>query len=156
MKNTFSYVRIVILSLVLSFVSLPTYAQKHSYIEKNNTLAENLSTKYGIPSSIILAIAFVESGGGSSKNSKALNNHFGIVGKNNIGSKYKQFSSTEESYEAFCKLLTKKNYYTSLKGNDDFSSWVKAIASAGYSTQPQEWMRRINLIFNKYQLKETN
>ncbi len=70
MKNTFSYVRIVILSLVLSFVSLPTYAQKHSYIEKNKTLAENLSTKYGIPSSIILAIAFVESGGGSSKNFK--------------------------------------------------------------------------------------
>ena len=156
MKNPISYVRIVILSLVLSFVSLPTYAQKHSYIEKNKTLAENLSTKYGIPSSIILAIAFVESGGGSSKNSKALNNHFGIVGKNNIGSKYKQFSSTEESYEAFCKLLTKKEYYTSLKGNNDFSSWVKAIASAGYSTQPQEWMRRINLIFNKYQLKETN
>ena len=156
MKNTFSYVRIVILSLVLSFVSLPIYAQKHSYIENNKTLAQNLSAKYGIPSSIILAIAFVESGGGSSKNSKALNNHFGIVGKNNIGSKYKQFSSTEESYEAFCKLLTKKNYYTSLKGNDDFSSWVKAIASAGYSTQPQEWMRRINLIFNKYQLKETN
>ena len=154
MKNTFSYVRIVILSLVLCFVSLPIYAQKHSYIEKNKTLAENLSTKYGIPSSIILAIAFVESGGGSSKNSKNLNNHFGIIGKNNIGSKYKQFSSTAESYEAFCRLLTQKNYYTALKGTNDFSAWVKAIASAGYSTQPKEWMRRLNLIFNKYQLKD--
>lgn len=154
MKNTFSYVRIVILSLVLSLVSLNVYAQKHNYLEKNKTLAENLSTKYGIPSSIILAVAFVESGGGSSKNSKVLNNHFGIVGKNNIGSKYKQFSSAEESYEAFCKLVAKKKYYTSLKGNNDFSSWVKAIASAGYSTQPQEWMRRINLIIHKYQLKD--
>ena len=156
MKNPISYVRIVILSLVLSFVSLPTYAQKHNYIENNKTLAENLSTKYGIPSSIILAIAFVESGGGTSKNSKKLNNHFGIVGKNSTGSKYKQFSSSEESYEAFCKLIAKKNYYNSLKGTNDFSTWVKAIASAGYSTQPQEWMRRINLIINKYQLKETN
>ena len=152
MKKPFSYVRIVILSLVLSFVSLPIYAQKHSYIENNKTLAQNLSAKYGIPSSIILAIAFVESGGGSSKNSQKLNNHFGIVGKNNIGSKYKQFSSTEESYEAFCKLLTQKKYYTALKGTNDFSTWVKAIASAGYSTQPQEWMRRLNLIINKYQL----
>ena len=152
MKNPISYVRIVILSLVLSFVSLPIYAQKHSYIENNKTLAQNLSAKYGIPSSIILAIAFVESGGGSSKNSQKLNNHFGIVGKNNIGSKYKQFSSTEESYEAFCKLLTQKKYYTALKGTNDFSAWVKAIASAGYSTQPQEWMRRLNLIINKYQL----
>jgi flagellum-specific peptidoglycan hydrolase FlgJ len=152
MKKPLSYVRIVILSLVLSFVSLPIYAQKHNYIEDNKTLAKNLSTKYGIPSSIILAIAFVESGGGSSKNSQKLNNHFGIVGKNNIGSKYKQFSSTEESYEAFCKLLTQKKYYTALKGTNDFSAWVKAIASAGYSTQPQEWMRRLNLIINKYQL----
>ena len=152
MKKPLSYVRIVILSLVLSFVSLPIYAQKHNYIENNKTLAQNLSAKYGIPSSIILAIAFVESGGGSSKNSKKLNNHFGIVGKNNIGSKYKQFSSTEESYEAFCKLLTQKKYYTALKGTNDFSTWAKAIASAGYSTQPQEWMRRLNLIFNKYQL----
>ncbi len=152
MKKTFSYVKIVILSLVLSLVSLTVSAQKHSYIESNKTLAENLSIKYGIPSSIILAIAFVESGGGSSKNSKKLNNHFGIVGKNTIGSRYKQFSSTEESYEAFCKLLTQKKYYTALKGTNDFSVWVKAIASAGYSTQPQEWMKRLNLIFNRYQL----
>lgn len=154
MKNTFGYVRIVILSLVFSLVSIDTYAQKHNYIEKNKTLAENLSTKYGIPSSIILAIAFVESGGGTSKNSKNLNNHFGIVGKNNTGSKYKQFDSVEESYEAFCKLIAKKKYYSSLKGTEDFSTWVKAIASAGYSTQPQEWMKRINLIVNKYQLKD--
>ena len=155
MKHNLKYLRIVILSLVLSFVSLNVNAQqKQNYIQKNKTLAEKLSTKYGIPSSIILAIAFVESGGGTSKNSKTLNNHFGIVGKNNIGSRYKQFESKEASYEAFCKLVAKKNYYSALKGTEDFGKWVKAIASAGYSTQPGEWMRKINLIIHKYQLKD--
>ena len=155
MKHNLKYLRIVILSLVLSFVSLNLNAQqKQSYIQKNKTLAEKLSTKYGIPSSIILAVAFVESGGGTSKNSKTLNNHFGIVGKNNIGSRYKQFESKEASYEAFCKLIARKNYYSALKGTEDFGKWVKAIASAGYSTQPGEWMRKINLIIHKYQLKD--
>ena len=155
MKHNLKYLRIVILSLVLSFVSLNLNAQqKHSYIQKNKTLAEKLSTKYGIPISIILAVAFVESGGGTSKNSKTLNNHFGIVGKNNIGSRYKQFESKEASYEAFCKLIARKNYYSALKGTEDFGKWVKAIASAGYSTQPGEWMRKINLIIHKYQLKD--
>lgn len=154
MKHSFRYLRIVILSLVFSFVSSQVNAQTQSYIQKNKTLAEKLSSKYGIPSSVILAIAFVETGGGTSRNSKALNNHFGIVGKNSIGSKYKQFESKEESYEAFCKLVVKKKYYTALKGTEDFGKWVKAMAGAGYSTQPGEWMRRINSIIHKYQLKD--
>ena len=154
MEHNLKYLRIVILSLVFSLVSLQVNAQKQSYIQTNKTLAEKLSTKYGIPSSVILAIAFVETGGGTSRNSKSLNNHFGIVGKNNIGSKYKQFESKEASYEAFCKLIARKNYYSALKGTEDFGKWVKAIASAGYSTQPGEWMRKINLIIHKYQLKD--
>ncbi|MEG2079506.1 MULTISPECIES: glucosaminidase domain-containing protein [Chryseobacterium] len=154
MEHNLKYLRIVILSLVFSLVSLQVNAQKQSYIQTNKTLAEKLSTKYGIPSSVILAIAFVETGGGTSRNSKSLNNHFGIVGKNNIGSKYKQFESKEESYEAFCKLVVKKNYYSALKGTEDFGKWVKAMASAGYSTQPSEWMKRINSIIQKYQLKD--
>ncbi len=154
MKHSQRYLRIVILSLVFSFFSLNANAQKQNYIQRNKTLAEKLSSKYGIPSSIILAIAFVETGGGTSKNSKSLNNHFGIVGKNNIGSRYKQFESKEASYEAFCKMIARKKYYSTLKGTEDFGKWVKAIANAGYSTQPGEWMRRINLIIHKYQLKD--
>lgn len=154
MKHSQRYLRIVILSLVFSFLSINANAQTQSYIQKNKTLAEKLSTKYGIPSSVILAIAFVETGGGTSRNSKALNNHFGIVGKNSIGSKYKQFESKEESYEEFCKMVVKKKYYSTLKGTEDFGKWVKAMANAGYSTKPGEWMKRINSIIHKYQLKD--
>ena len=128
---------------------------QHSYIKEHEKIATELSKKYHIPKSIILAVAFVETGGGTSKNSKSLNNHFGIIGKNTVNaSKYKSFSSVRESYEAFCKLVTSKKYYPNLKGNSNYVDWIKAIASAGYSTQPQEWMRRIQLIIHKFSLNQ--
>ena len=148
----FKSLKVTIISLVLILISVNSKAQK-AYISQNKEMAEYLSKEYGIPSSIILAVAFVESGGGTSKNSKTLNNHFGIVGKNTVNdSKYKNFSSAKESYRAFCDLLSRKKYYSKLKGNDNHQDWIKAIAQAGYSTQPKEWMRRINLIINKFDL----
>ena len=148
----FKALKLTIISLVLILISANANAQK-TYISQNKVMAEYLSKEYGIPSSIILAVAFVESGGGTSKNSKTLNNHFGIVGKNTVNnSKYKNFSSVQESYRAFCDLLSRKKYYLRLKGNDNHQDWIKAIAEAGYSTQPKEWMQRINLIINKFNL----
>lgn len=137
-------------------LSSNVFGQEHHYINKNKDMAEELSEEYGIPSSVILAVAFVETGGGTSKNSKMLNNHFGIVGKNNTGgkSRYKYFNSVKDSYEGFCKLLSRKKYYKKLKGTDDFSTWVKAIANAGYSTQPKEWKRRLHLIYDKFNLSD--
>ena len=147
----FKNLKTVVISilLVLSFSSVKAQ-KKHSYIEKHKEIAAQLSREYGIPSTVILAVAFVESGGGTSKNSQILNNHFGIVGKNTVNkSRYRSFLSTQDSFRAFCDLLSRKKYYQRLKGNDDHSEWVKAIAKAGYSTQPQEWMRRINLMIKK-------
>ncbi|MGP1500239.1 glucosaminidase domain-containing protein [Bergeyella cardium] len=147
----FKNLKTVVISilLVLSFSSVKAQ-KKHSYIEKHKEIAAQLSQEYGIPSTVILAVAFVESGGGTSKNSQILNNHFGIVGKNTVNkSRYRSFLSTQDSFRAFCDLLSRKKYYQRLKGNDDHSEWVKAIAKAGYSTQPQEWMRRINLMIKK-------
>ncbi len=154
MKQPLKYLRIVILSLVLSLTSTVSQAQTHKYLEKNRAIASELSAKYGIPAAVILSVAFVETGGGTSKSSTVYNNHFGIVGKNNSHSKYRSFSSVRESYEAFCQLIIKKDYYSALKGSLDFSKWIKAIASAGYSTRPAEWMRRINLIISKYKLAD--
>lgn len=152
MRSKIKSLKLAVVCLILCLFSALLSAQKkHQYIQKNEKIVEQLSQKYGIPSEIILAVAFVETGGGTSKHSKILNNHFGIVGKNTVNnSRYRSFSSTEESFEAFCKLLSSKKYYPSLKGNKDLNLWVKAIASAGYSTQPQEWMRRVNLILKQY------
>ncbi|MDR2205907.1 MAG: glucosaminidase domain-containing protein [Flavobacteriaceae bacterium] len=147
------HLKIVIISLVLILISANANAQQSSYVSQNKEMAETLSKEFGIPISIILAVAIVESGSGTSKASKTLNNHFGIVGKNTVNSsKYRSFSSVQESYRAFCELLSRKKYYSKLKGNNNHQEWIKAIASAGYSTQPQEWMRRISLVANKLKL----
>lgn len=144
----------LIMVLMLFMISANVFGQKqHQYIQKYEKIAKELSTKYGIPSEIILSVAFVESGGGTSKNSKVLNNHFGIVGKNNVPnykSRYKSYGSVEESYEAFCQLLSRKKYYSGLKGNMNPAPWVQAIASAGYSTRPEEWKKKVNVVLKQY------
>ncbi|AFR35327.1 glucosaminidase domain-containing protein [Riemerella anatipestifer] len=156
MKQHIGFIKTIIVGTFLCLFSVFAKAQtSHQYIKSNKNLATELSKKYEIPASVIMAIAFVETGGGSCKNSKQLNNHFGIVGKNHQkATKYKQFSSKEESFDAFCKMLTRKKYYAELKGNNDFALWIKTIANNGYSTQPKEWIRRLTLIYNKFNLTD--
>ena len=149
MKHYIEKIYIIISLLSIFFI----HAQTHSYIEMHRNTAEQLSSEYGIPSAVILAIAFVETGGGNSKGAKVYHNHFGIHGKNTVTkSKYKSFDSTRESYEAFCQILSRKKYYSDLKGIKDTAEWVKAIAAAGYSTQPVEWKKRVKMIIEKFNL----
>src|SRR5271169_2393871 len=82
------------------------------YVQKYSALADSLSEVYGIPSAVMLGIAIIESSSGTSRNCKLLNNHFGIVGRNNllrtrgIKTKYKQYPDSKSSYIDFCRLMT--------------------------------------------------
>ena len=143
----------IILSLVfLSAFSLQSIAQSKTvtrYIEKYSVLADSLSFEFGIPVSVILGVAIVESSSGTSRNAKLLNNHFGIVGRNNllktkgIRTKYKQFDNGESSYINFCKLLSHRKFYKKLKGNSDYKLWVDAISRSNYSEVPEIWKKAI-------------
>jgi len=130
-----------------------------NYINKYKDRTAELSKEYGIPSSIILATAIVESGAGSSRNANLLCNHFGIVGKNKlmkrkppIKTKYKQYPTIDDSYVAFCRLVSHKKYYPKLKDDMDYKKWVTAIAGAGYSTQADVWKSKIFYTIKKYKL----
>ncbi|WP_372473017.1 glucosaminidase domain-containing protein [Capnocytophaga sp. ARDL2] len=148
MKSKFFYIL-----LLLIFTTLTINAQQHKYIQTHLPLAEELSQQYKIPLAIILAIAFVETGAGSSKGAKVYNNHFGIVGKNTVvKSRYKSFASTKESFVAFCEMVSRKKYYQNLKGTNDYDAWITAMANAGYSTRPTEWKRRIRQIIKQEKL----
>lgn len=134
------------LLLLSSFQHLPAQSK---YVRKYSGLADSLQGVYGIPSAVILGIAIIESASGTSRNSKLLNNHFGIVGKNNllktkgIKTRYKQYPNDTSSYVAFCKLMTRKKFYSKLKGNMDYKLWINAISKARYSEVPAVWKERI-------------
>lgn len=139
----------------------PAEAQSKSFVQRYRPLADSLSAEYGIPAGLILGVAIVESGGGTSRNCKLLNNYFGIVGKNNllktkgIRSRYKQYPDATASFVDFCKLLAKKKYYKKLKGNMDHKLWVDAISKSGYSEAPAIWKQRVNDAIKKNKLAAT-
>ena len=69
-----------------------------SYFDKYRLLADSLSKQYEIPTCVILSVAYLESGGGTSVIAKKLHNHFGIVGDCNysiskLKSRYKYYPS---------------------------------------------------------------
>jgi flagellum-specific peptidoglycan hydrolase FlgJ len=120
-----------------SAFSLALHSQ--TYYQKYQPIADSLEAVYGIPSSIMLAVAMQESGGGKSKVAKLLNNHHGITGKNNllkthgIKSMYQWYPNDTASYEGFCKIVARRKFYTTLKGSTDYKKWVYAIAKSGYA-----------------------
>jgi len=138
----------ILFYLILSFIFLSIRAQT-DYFNKYKPLADSLGDKYGVPPCLILSVGFLESGSGKSKVATILNNHFGIVGKNNLHkkgrfkSKYKYFYSVSDSYNSFCKLITSKSYYSTLKGNNNIDKWAIAIASKGYAENANLWSRYI-------------
>ena len=138
----------ILLFIILSILFFSLSSQTE-YFNKYKPLADSLEDKYGVPSCLILSVGFLESGRGKSKVAKILNNHFGIVGKNNLHkkgrfkSKYKYFYSVSDSYNSFCKLIASKSYYSTLKGNKDIDKWAIAIASKGYAENANLWSRYI-------------
>jgi Bax protein len=149
--------RYIFITALLVVCSLTAFSQS-AYIEKYRPLADSLSEAYGIPASVILGIAILESGSGTSRNSKLLNNHFGIVGKNNllktkgIKTKYKQYPDVTSSYVAFCELQSRKKYYSKLKGKKDYTLWIDAMSKASYSEVPEIWKSRVLSIIKKNKL----
>jgi len=134
------------------FFSLKISAQ-NSYISQYKSIATELSQEFGIPSAVILSIAYVETGGGNSNHSKILNNHFGMIGKNTINnSRFRSFESSKESFRSFCEMISRKKYYQKMKGNLNNAEWLNAIASAGYASNPSEWKKKINLVIHKFGL----
>jgi flagellum-specific peptidoglycan hydrolase FlgJ len=135
------------------------FAQTRHYIKEHKELAVELSERYHIPVSVILVVAILESGAGKSKAAKVLNNHFGVVGKNNLvknrhqyKSKYKGYDDVRSSYEDFCRIVSHKIFYVKLKNNTDYKPWVDKISKAGYCELAGFWNTKVKSIIRKRKL----
>jgi flagellum-specific peptidoglycan hydrolase FlgJ len=151
----------IFLLIVILFSSFYSASAQSKYIKKYSSLADSLSAVYGIPAAVMLGIAIIESSSGTSRNCKLLNNHFGIVGRNKllktrgIRTRYKQYPDARSSYIDFCRLVTRRKFYSKLKGNRDDKLWIEAISKSNYSEAPAEWKKRVHKVIRKNKLSAT-
>ncbi|MCF8245374.1 MAG: LysM peptidoglycan-binding domain-containing protein [Saprospiraceae bacterium] len=151
-------------SLVLTLMSLLSatiFAQNsdfQAYIESYKKIAVREMDRAGIPASIKLAQALLESNAGKSELARKANNHFGIkchsdwTGKtydledddyNEFGdlkkSCFRKYKDVEDSYIAHSEFLRdprKSNRYGFLfrLETTDYKRWAKDLKSSGYAT----------------------
>lgn len=123
---------------------------RQEYIHKWCHLALQNRELYGIPASITLGQAILESGYGNSALSIITNNHFNIKCKNNWEGKtrtwsddnpddcFRVYDSIEESYDDHGDYVSSRSWYEFLFAYDltDYKSWAKGLKKAGYATDP--------------------
>ncbi|MBM3915873.1 MAG: muramidase [Sphingomonadales bacterium] len=155
-------VQTVVTALLFIFSWMPAAAQPERFISKYGPLADSLDREYGIPASLILGVSIIESSSGTSRNCRLLHNFFGVKGRNNllktkgIRSGYKQYATDTASFVDFCKIVSRKKVYASLKGNTDSKKWVAALSKTGYSEVPATWQSLINNTIRKHELEKRN
>jgi flagellum-specific peptidoglycan hydrolase FlgJ len=146
--------------LVFLFSSFFVHAQStaEAYISKFDSLAIEVLNTYEIPASLVLGIALQESGAGTSKLCRINHNHFGVKGrvkssktKSGYASVYRKFETDEAAYLHFGEMLSRRKYYTALKGDMDYMKWLKAMKAAKYATS-SSWISHVDKMIKRYKL----
>jgi hypothetical protein len=163
MKSIFMRNKIVSVSIALFFFAGLTVAQNNSreqYIQKYQLLAISEMNRSGIPASIKMAQACLESANGNSVLAKKSNNHFGIKCKSNwTGGKvyhdddeknecFRKYNSVEDSFIDHTNFLMSNQRYAFLFQLEptDYVGWANGLRKAGYATNPQYAKLLIDII----------
>ena len=133
--------------------SLPKYIETYKYI----AMAEMRQT--GIPASIKLAQAILESGFGNSELAVEANNHFGIKCHDWTGDEYyydddepdecfRVYQNPLHSFLDHTEFLTTRPRYAFLFELDpaNYEAWAYGLSQAGYATNPRYPNNLIRLI----------
>lgn len=155
------FLNILVVFLMSGTLDNKLFAQTaaHTYVDMHKDRAINAMREFGIPASIILAVAMHESANGSSKVAIHLNNHFGIKGPNNhmqIKSAYKGYDSVKDSYDDFIAYLKNRKQFKTLFEKYpayDYQSWAYGIMHGGYAGS-KVWASQIVTLIKKHQLFE--
>ncbi len=152
-------------------IALSASAQRRitpeEYIERYKNLAIEDQDIYGIPASITMAQALLESDCGNSRLATEANNHFGIKCKRDWtgetishdddapGECFRKYPSVEASFRDHSEFLDKSARYQDLFTLDifDYKGWARGLKAAGYATNPKYAELLINLI-EDYRLYE--
>jgi flagellum-specific peptidoglycan hydrolase FlgJ len=167
-------------AFILLIVSNSIFANDNNngtvvYIDAYVDIAISEMERTGIPASIKLAQAILESNAGKSEMAMMANNHFGIKCGNEwrgasyykidddtdhrgrlIESCFRVYKDADESFIAHSNFLQNKgkpSRYSFLFEYEktDYKKWAKGLKKAGYATDPHYPQKLINLI-EKYEL----
>lgn len=136
-------------------------ARQEAYVKQYVSIAQREMQSFGIPASIKLAQALLESQEGQSKLAQKNNNHFGIKCfsrscqrghcSNFTDDSHKDFfriyPDAAASYRAHSQFLHKERYRHLHKFSQyDYRSWAHGLKRAGYATDPAYAEKLIRLI----------
>ncbi|MDR2292551.1 MAG: glucosaminidase domain-containing protein [Prevotellaceae bacterium] len=162
--------------LLFALILTPHFAftqklTREQYIEKYKNIAIRQMKSYGIPASIILAQACLESNNGNSSLTVNGKNHFGIKCAGWQGRKiyhdddkpnecFRSYSTDEESFVDHSDFLRYRQRYASLFDLKitDYKAWARGLKKAGYATAPNYAEMLIKIIedFQLYQYDDKN
>lgn len=164
---------VILLYFFCSLSSMVAGNKSLEYINRYKDIAITEMNYSGIPASIKMAQALLESGAGQSTLAREANNHFGIKcggswdgdtfyredddyqnGKL-IKSCFRKFDNVNESFSAHTNFLVNQKRYSFLFDIDkkDYYNWAYGLRKAGYATDKAYPEKLINLI-EKYKLYE--
>lgn len=154
---------------VILLCSLMAQAQLKSktylaYIHEWKDVAVQQQADYGIPASITMAQALLESGAGESELATKANNHFGIKCTNewlggvyyydddSKGECFRQYKDAAQSFIDHSLFLQRPRYATCFEiAVEDYEAWALRLKACGYATDPLYAQKLIKII-EDYQL----
>ena len=166
---------VILLGNLLVIVGLQSFTSSEApildYIDQYKAIAISEMHRTGIPASITMAQAIVESGCGTSTLSVESNNHFGIKCKGGwegktyyfkdddyrhgrlVKSCFRGYEDSVESYYDHSDFLVENPRYGVLFTLDksDYKGWAKGLKKCGYATDRNYAKALIGMI-EKYQL----
>ena len=152
---------ICIAALILS-VGLAAQKQNQAYldyIEQWKDVAVQNQTDYGIPASIIMAQALLESAAGTSELATNANNHFGIkctsewfgavyyYDDDSKGECFRQYANAAESFKDHSRFLQRPRYASCFEiVVEDYEGWAYRLKECGYATDKNYAPKLIKLV----------
>ena len=143
----------------------PGKMSREEYINTYKKLAIAEMKRTGIPASITMAQACLESGDGNSRLAKKANNHFGIKCHNDWNGKqihhdddarnecFRKYNSVEDSYRDHSDYLLSMSRYDFLfeLESTDYKAWARGLKKAGYATS-STYANALITIIEEYRL----
>ena len=166
MKNNFLWIFVFCINFLSYSNTINADNTRRQYIEQYKDIAIRDMKSYGIPASITLAQACLESNNGNSVLATKGNNHFGIKCHNWSGATikhnddkrnecFRKYKNVRESYQDHCDFLRYSSRYSSLFDLplSDYKGWAYGLKAAGYATDPT-YPKRLISIIEQYNLQQ--